>query len=155
MFFIDFQNSWNFCWKLADFWPKNRHFFADAAKILKPFFRRKSYLVCGKSSNWSKNRYKCTLGSLLQLQGPIFFIFHFFPILRLPKCPERAKNSYILPKIDLLAHFGTRKIGKKRNINKIGPWSCSRDPKVHLYPFLEQLDHFPQTRYDFRRKIVF
>ena len=36
-----------------------------------------------------------------------------------------------------------------------GPSSCSRDPKVHLYPFLEQLDHFPQTRYDFRNKKTF
>ena len=125
MVFIDFQNFGNFRRKLPDFWPKNRHFFADAAKILKPNFRRKSYLVCGKSSNWSKNRYKCTLGSLLQLQGPIFLIFRFFQLLRLPKCAERAKNSYILPKINLFAHFSTRKIGKKRNIKKIGPWSCT------------------------------
>ena len=35
MVFIDFQNFVNFRRKLADFGPKNRHFFADAAKILK------------------------------------------------------------------------------------------------------------------------
>jgi hypothetical protein len=36
--FIDFQIFVNFCRKLADFWPKKRHFFADAAKILKQKF---------------------------------------------------------------------------------------------------------------------
>ena len=33
-------------------------------------------------------------------------VFRFFPTLRL-KCAERAKNGYILPKITLLAHFGS------------------------------------------------
>ena len=37
----------------------------------------------------------------------------------------------------------------------MGPWSCSKDPKVHLYLFLDQLDHFPQTRYNFHWKFVF
>ena len=46
--FIDFQNFKNFRQFLADFWPKNRHFFADSAKILQFFFRRKLYLVRGK-----------------------------------------------------------------------------------------------------------
>jgi len=37
MLFIDFQNFENFRRKLADFWPKKRHFFADSAKISKNF----------------------------------------------------------------------------------------------------------------------
>jgi hypothetical protein len=40
MFFIDFQNFTNFRRKLADFWPKNRHFFADSAKISKNFEKK-------------------------------------------------------------------------------------------------------------------
>ena len=34
----------------------------------------------------------------------------------------------------------------------MAPYDCSRDPKVHLYSFLNKLGHFLQTRYNFRRK---
>ena len=63
-----------------------------------------------------------------------------------------VKNSCIFPKIANFAHFGSRKIGKKQNIKKTAPYDCSRDPKVHLYSFLNKLGHFPRTRYNFRRK---
>ena len=85
---------------------------------------------------------------------PTILESRFFDILlfsNFTKCAERAKNSYILPKMALLEHFGSRKIGKKQNNKKAGAYDCSRDPKVHLYLVSDQLSHFPQTSSDFRR----
>ena len=62
MVFIDFQNFVNFRQFLADFWPKNCHFFADAAKNFEKKFQRKIYLVLGKCCNWPSFWYKCSLG---------------------------------------------------------------------------------------------
>ena len=63
-----------------------------------------------------------------------------------------GKNHYILPKIAIFAHFGSRKVGKKQKIKKTFPTSCSKYPKVHFDPFLGQLKHFPQTYIIFRQK---
>ena len=41
MVFIDLQNFGKFRQKLTDFWPKNRLFFADSAKKMKPELRTK------------------------------------------------------------------------------------------------------------------
>ena len=94
---IDFQNFVNFRQFLADFWPKNRNFFADAAKISEKKFQRKIELVLGKWSNWSINWQKCTQG--YRLSNKLWISF-FFLILRLPKCNKRAffvKKQAILP----------------------------------------------------------
>ena len=49
MLFIDFQNFENFRQKLANFWPKKRHFFADSAKISKNFEKNNFDGKCIKS----------------------------------------------------------------------------------------------------------
>ena len=45
-------------------------------------------------------------------------IFCFFPILRLPKCAKLAILGKKQPKKTIFGHFGSRKIGKKKNIKK-------------------------------------
>ena len=92
MVFIDFQNFVNFRRKLADFWPKNRHFLLTqqkSAKILKKKFRRKINQVHGKCSNWLKNGQKCTLGYFLQLHGGILGYFAFFQFYGSRNAPRR------------------------------------------------------------------
>ena len=78
--------------------------------------------------------------------------FQFYGCQNAQKWVFGVKNGSIFPKIDNFAHFGSRKIRKKQNIKKTAPYDCSRDPKVHLYSFLNKLGHFPRTRYNFRRK---
>ena len=70
----------------------------------------------------------------------------------MPKWLFWGKFGGFYPKNAVLAHFESRKIRKKQNIKKTNAYFCSKDPKVHLYQFLSHLDHFPQTRYNFRRK---
>ena len=54
MVFIEFQNIEIFC-NISRFLAKNRHFFADAAKISEKGFQRKIELVLGKWFHWSIN----------------------------------------------------------------------------------------------------
>ena len=77
--FIKSQDFGKFRLFLADFWPKNPIFFNFRVFRLKKKFRRKMYLVLGKSSNWPKNGYTCTLLPLLELLNPFFGYFVFLP----------------------------------------------------------------------------
>merc|ERR1712015_469868 len=42
----------------------------------------------------------------------------------------------------------------KKSMHTFVAYFCSKDPKVHLYQFLSHLDHFPRTRYNYRRKKI-
>ena len=88
-------------------------------------------------------------------------VFHQFPKFRqnLPKnAPFLAKNGHFCdfkkcivnfgrfwPKIAVSAHIGSRKMAKTQNIKIPIGRNCSRGPKVHLYQFLGELDHFPRN----------
>ena len=63
-------------------------------------------------------------------------------------CAERAifvKIAKNLQKIALSAHIGTRKMVKTQNNPQKNSNYCSKDPRVHFYQFLGQLDHFPRN----------
>ena len=79
--FYWFPKFWKFSPKIARFLGKKPVFFRDSAKIKKNL-RGKIYLLLGKWSNWPKNWYKCTLGSLLQHNEELFWIFCVIAILR-------------------------------------------------------------------------
>jgi hypothetical protein len=92
---------------------------------------------------------------LLQLQKGIlgyFAFLRFYGSRNVLRGQFLGKNHYILPKIPIFAHFGSRKVGKKQKIKKTFPTSCSKYPKVHFDQFLGQLKHFPQTYFIFRQK---
>ena len=141
MVFIDSQNFGNFRQKLSGFWTKKRHFFAGAAKILKTKFRRKSLLVCGKWLNWSKTWYKCTLrvsATIVKSRFCYILLFANFTAAEMRRKGDFCQNIAIFSqKSPLSAHFGKHKIGKKQNIKKTALYDCSRNPKVHLFPFLD------------------
>ena len=130
------------------FWPKTV-IFCDFKNVLKMyFFRGKVLFFLGKWSNWPKNWYKCTLGPLLQLLPNLNLIFGVFAILQDPICAEGVYFGQfwaIFTKNSRLRTYRVRKMPKTPNILfKIGN-NCSRGPKVHLYQFLGQLDHFPRN----------
>ena len=150
--FYWFPKFWKFSLKIARFSGKKFIFFRRLGKNLKKKLWRKVYAFLGKWSSWPKNWYKCTLGSLLQYFDLFFWIFGVFAILRVPICAKTAIFVSIfgdfqknLPKIAILAHIGTRKMAKTPNIQKNKTKYCSKDPKVHLYQFVGQLDHFPRN----------
>ena len=79
------------------------------------------YQVRGKCFNQLKNWQKCALGYFLQPQGGIFLYFAFFQFYGCRNAQKQrfwAKYSDFYPKIALSAHFGSRKIVKKQNIQK-------------------------------------
>ena len=64
--FIHFLNFVKICRKMVIFWQKNRHFLDFTSRFPLFNFRRKTYQVLGKWSNWANFWYKCSLGYLLQ-----------------------------------------------------------------------------------------
>ena len=78
--------------KNGDFWPKNRHFFAQ---------------VHGKCSIWPKIGQKMYFRVFSTAARRDFWIFCFFPILRQPKCAEAAILGKILKNWKILknSHF--------------------------------------------------
>ena len=117
------------------------------------------YLVLGKWSNWPKNWNTCSLVPLLQFTYfRIFGYLAFLPFYGSRYMPRRlflVNFGRFLPKIAVSAHIGIRKMAKTPNIKKAESMFCSRGTRLQVYQFLGQLDHFPRTRYIFRRNFFF
>ena len=64
--FIDLKIFVKICQKMLIFWQKNHHFLYFTSRFPLVNFRRKTYQVLGKCSNWAKYWHKCTLGYLEQ-----------------------------------------------------------------------------------------
>ena len=143
---IDFQNFVNFRQFLADFWPKNRHFFADAAKICEKKFRRKNYLVLGKCFNWPSFWYKCSLGCPPQ---NLFFGFLIFLVFAEILGHLWAEGAYFDKKIDEnwqkmppSAHKWPNISTKTKKIKNPKNKFCGGHPTEHFLPKTGPIEAF-------------
>ena len=111
--FIHFLNFVKICRKMVIFWQKNRHFLDFTSRFPLFNFRRKTYQVLGKWSNWANFWYKCSLGYLLQKLGVTFGYLVFLTFYR-ARYVQRglffANFGKFWPKKALFAHIGPYKM---------------------------------------------
>ena len=84
-----------------------------------------------------------------------FLFLHFLHFYRTQKMEKRSffvKIRHLSPKNVLFTLFGSHKNVKKAKIKNRSAYVFSKYPKQHFYQVLDQLDHFPETSFNFSAK---